>query len=334
METRFLGRTGLQVSELCLGTMTFGADEGTDEATAQQMLDAFVDAGGTFIDTANVYSQGVSEEILGRWLKTRNRDDLVIATKVYGEAAPGEPPRGTGRKHVLSEVEASLRRLQTDFIDLYQAHVFDDATPFEETLSTLDSLVTSGKVRFIGASNYTGWQLQKSIELSRHHGWEPFVSLQPLYNLLDRGAELELLPVCRNEGVGVIAWSPLAGGWLSGKYTRDLDGPPADARVDDEAWAGRNSDRTWRVIETVQAVAAEVDRTPAQVALRWVLQQPGMTGPIIGARTWEQLKDNLGATGWALDDDQLRRLAEADDQPLPYPYQLQRLPQFVRRPAR
>jgi aryl-alcohol dehydrogenase-like predicted oxidoreductase len=333
MKTRFIGRTGLQVSELCLGTMTFGAEGGTDEATAHEILDAFVDAGGTFIDTANVYGQGVSEEILGRWLKTRDRDDLVIATKVYGEAAPGEPPRGTGRKHVLAEVEASLWRLQTDFIDLYQVHVFDDATPFEETLSTFDSLVTSGKVRFIGASNYTGWQLQKSIELSRHHGWEPFVSLQPLYNLLDRGAELELLPVCRNEGVGVIAWSPLAGGWLSGKYTRDLDGPPAGARVDDEEWAGRNTDRTWRVIETVLAVAAEVDRTPAQVALRWVLQQPGMTGPIIGARTPEQLTDNLGAAGWDLDDDQFRRLTEAGDQPLPYPYQLQRLPQFVRRPA-
>ena len=244
METRFVGRTGLQVSELCLGTMTFGADGGTDEATAHQILDAFVDAGGTFIDTANVYSQGVAEEILGRWLKIRNRDDL-----------------------------------------------------------------------------------------SQHHGWEPFVSLQPLYNLLDRGAELELLPVCRNEGVGVIAWSPLAGGWLSGKYTRDLDGPPAGARADDEEWAGRNSDRTWRVIETVQAVAAEVDRTPAQVALRWVLQQPGLTGPIIGARTPEQLADNLGATGWALDDDQLRRLTETGDQLLPYPYQLQRLPQFVRRPT-
>ena len=141
------------------------------------------------------------------------------------------------------------------------------------------------------------------------------------------------MPVCRNEGVGVIAWSPLAGGWLSGKYTRDLDGPPAGARADDEEWASRNSDRTWGVIETVQAVAAEVDRTSAQVALRWVLQQPGMTGPIIGARTPEQLTDNLRATGWALDDDQIRRLTEAGDQPLPYPYQLQRLPQFVRRPA-
>jgi aryl-alcohol dehydrogenase-like predicted oxidoreductase len=234
---------------------------------------------------------------------------------------------------VLAEVEASLRRLQTDFIDLYQAHVFDDATPFEETLSTLDSLVTSGTVRFIGASNYTGWQLQKSIDLSWHHGWEPFVSLQPLYNLLDRGAELELLPVCRNEGVGVIAWSPLAGGWLSGKYTRDLDGPPAGARADDEEWAGRNSDRTWRVIETVQAVGRRGGQTPAQVALRWVLQQPGLTGPIIGARTPGQLTDNLGATGWALDEDQLCRLTEAGDQPLPYPYQLQRLPQFIRRPT-
>ncbi len=328
-----MGRAGLQVSELCLGTMTFGADGGTDEGTAHQILDAFVEAGGTFIDTANVYSQGVAEEILGRWLKTRNRDDLIIATKVYGEAAPGEAPRGTGRKHVLAEVEASLRRLQTDFIDLYQAHVFDDATPFEETLSTLDSLVRSGKVRFIGASNYTGWQLQKSIEMSRHYGWEPFVSLQPLYNLLDRGAELELLPLCRNEGVGVIAWSPLAGGWLSGKYTRNLDGPPADSRAGDEDWASRNSERTWRVIETVQAVAAEVDRTPAQVALRWLLQQPAITGPIIGARIPEQLADNLGATGWALEDDQLRQLTGAGDQPVPYPYELQRLPQFVRRPA-
>lgn len=333
MDTRFLGRTGLQVSELCLGTMTFGPPAaGTDETTAHRILDDFVDAGGTFIDTANVYSQGAAEEIVGRWLKTRDRDDLVLATKVYGEAAPGEPPRGTGRKHVLAEVENSLRRLQTDFIDLYQAHVFDDATPFEETLSTLDSLVGSGKVRFIGASNYSGWQLQKSIEVSRHHGWEPFASLQPLYNLLDRGAELELLPVCRNEGVGVITWSPLAGGWLSGKYSRDLVGPPAEARADDQEWSRRDNERTWRVIEAVQTVAAEVDRTPAQVALRWVIQQPGITGPIIGARTPAQLADNLGAVGWTLHDDQVRRLTEAGEEPLPYPYELQRLPQFNRRP--
>jgi len=294
MEKRFLGQTGLQVSEVCLGTMSFGA--GTDEPTAHRILDAFVDAGGTFIDTANAYNQGVSEEIVGRWLKTRDRDDLVIATKVYGEARPGEPTRGTGRKHVLAEVEASLRRLQTDFIDLYQAHVFDDATPFEEALSTFDSLVTAGKTRFIGASNYTGWQLQKSINLSQQHGWEPFASLQPLYNLLDRDAELELLPVCRNEGAGVIAWSPLAGGWLSGKYTRDLDRPPVGARISADEWARRGTDRTWRVIDTLREISADVDKTCAQVALRWILQQPGITGPIIGARTQEHLTDNPGST--------------------------------------
>ncbi|MGY1608494.1 aldo/keto reductase [Geodermatophilus sp. SYSU D00700] len=331
MQTRFLGRTGLQVSELCLGTMTFGA--ATDEAAAHRILDAFADAGGTFIDTANAYSEGRSEEILGRWLKTRSRDDLVIATKVYGEARPGEPTRGTGRKHVLAEVEASLRRLQTDFIDLYQAHLFDDATPFEETLSTLDSLVTAGKVRFIGASNYTGWQLQKSIDLARQHGWEPFVSLQPLYNLLDRDTELELLPICRHEGLGLIAWSPLAGGWLSGKYRRDQDGPPPGVRVDAEQWDHRGTDRTWQVVDALSDVAADLGRTPAQVALRWILQQPSVTGPIIGARTQEQLDDNLGATGWALGTDHLTRLTAASEQDLPYPYGLQRLPQFVRRPA-
>jgi aryl-alcohol dehydrogenase-like predicted oxidoreductase len=322
METRFLGRTGLQVSELCLGTMTFGA--GTDEPTAHRILDAFVDAGGTFIDTANGYSQGMAEEMIGRWLQTRDRDDLVIATKVYGEARPEEPVRGTGRKHVLAEVEASLRRLQTDFVDLYQAHLFGDATPIEETLSTFDSLVTAGKVRFIGASNYTGWQLQKSIDVSRQHGWEPFVSLQPLYNLLDRDAELELLPVCRNEGAGVIAWSPLAGGLLSGKYRRDMDTPPRGVRVDAEEWARRSTSRTWQVIDVVREVAIEVGRTAAQVALRWILQQPTVTGPIIGARTAEQLADNLGATGWTLSEDDLHRLIRASEFDLPYPYALQR----------
>lgn len=332
MDRRFLGRSGLQVSELCLGTMTFGARHGTDESAAHRVLDAFVDAGGTFIDTANVYSQGVAEEILGRWLTQQNRDDLVIATKVYGEAGPGQPPRGNGRKHVLAEVDNSLRRLQTDYIDLYQVHVYDDATPFEETLSTLDSLVTAGKVRFVGASNYAGWQLQKSLDLSRQHGWEPFVSLQPLYNLLDRGAELELLPVCRDAGVGVITWSPLAGGWLSGKYRRDLSGPPAGARSDQSGWDSRDHERTWRVIETLLEVAGEVDRTPAQVALRWLLQQPGITAPIIGARTQEQLSDNLAAVGWQLDADHVRRLSVAGDQELPYPYDVLRLPQFTRRP--
>ena len=331
METRFVGRTGLQVSELCLGTMSFG--DTTDEPTAHRILDAFADAGGTFIDTANVYNQGLSEEIVGRWLQGRDRDRFVVATKVYGEERPGEPTRGTGRKHVLAEIEASLRRLRTDFVDLYQAHLFDDGTPFEETLSTFDSLVTTGRTRFIGASNYSGWQLQKSLDVSRLHGWEPFASLQPLYNLLDRGVELELLPVCRHEGVGVIAWSPLASGWLSGRYSRDQDGPPSGGRVSADDWESRGTDRTWAVIDAVREVAAEVGKTPAQVALRWLAQQPGVTAPILGPRTEEHLADNLGAAGWSLEDDQIERLTAAGDQDLPYPYGLQKLPQFVRRPA-
>jgi aryl-alcohol dehydrogenase-like predicted oxidoreductase len=329
MDKNFLGRTGLQVSELCLGTMTFGP--GTDEPTAHRMLDTFVEAGGTFVDTADTYSGGRSEEIIGSWLKTKDRDELVIATKVYGEAGPGLPVRGAGRKHVMAGVEASLRRLGTDFIDLYQIHVWDDATPLEETLTTLDALVSSGKVRFIGASNLTGWQFQKAIDLAKHRGLEPYVSLQPLYNLLDRDAELDLIPVSLNEGAGVIAWSPLAGGWLSGKYTKSAGGPPAGSRSNDEDWAAHDNDRTWRVIDTLLAVAEETGKSPAQVALRWVMQRPGLTAPIIGVRTPEQLADNLGATGWALDDEHMRRLTEAGETPLPYPHNILELPQFVRR---
>jgi aryl-alcohol dehydrogenase-like predicted oxidoreductase len=332
MDLRFLGRTGLAVSELCLGTMMFG--DRADEQTSHRILDEFTAAGGTFVDTADVYAAGRSEEILGRWLAGHDRDDLVIATKVYGEKAPGEPVRGAGRKHILREVEASLRRLRTDYLDLYQIHVFDDATPIEETLSTLDTLVRDGKVRFVGASNYTGWQFQKSIDLARQHGWEPFTCLQPTYNLLARDAEWELVPVCQQEGAGLVAWSPLAGGWLTGKYERATGRPPAGTRAHaDGSWQRHDTDATWQVIDAVRAVAAEVGRTPAQVALRWLLQRPGVTAPIVGVRTVEQLRDNLGAAGWSLDQAHLDRLTEASDRPLPYPYDLQHLPQFRRRRA-
>ncbi|MEQ7125228.1 aldo/keto reductase [Actinopolymorpha sp. B11F2] len=330
MDYRFVGSTGLEVSELCLGTWRFG-DE-SDEQTSHRILDEFVAAGGTFIDTADVYGYNRSEEIIGTWLEGQSRDDLVVATKVYAEAGPGQLVQGAGRKHILTAVEASLRRLRTDYIDLYQVHVFDDVTPLEETLSTLDGLVKSGKVRFIGASNYTGWQLQKSIDLSRQHGWEPFVCLQPYYNLLGRDAEWELLPICRNEGAGLIAYSPLAGGWLSGKYRRDLGAAPAGTRGEvDGSWQRRDTDETWRVVDALLAVADEAGKAPGQVALRWLLQRPGVTAPIFGARTPEQLTDNLGATGWTLSDEQMDRLTQASDRPLPYPYETQALPQFQRR---
>ena len=247
---------------------------------------------------------------------------------------PGPNDGGNSRKHILTAVEASLRRLGTDHIDLYQMHVFDDGTPLEETLATLDTLVSSGKVRYVGASNYTGWQLQKAVDLCRQHGFEPYTCLQPLYNLLDRGAELELIPVCLNEGIGLIAWSPLRGGWLTGKYQRGMSAPPQGTRVGDggsESWAAYDNDRTWRAIDALLAVAGDTGHSPAQVALRWVLQRPGVTAPIIGARSMAQLEDNLGATGWELTDSQLDDLTTASPLPAVYPYDL--LTRFRRRPA-
>ena len=326
MQFRYLGRTGLKVSELCLGAMTFGRE--SSEEVSIQMLDCFLEAGGNFIDTADVYSQGISEEILGRWLKSKNRDDLVIATKVRFAMGPGPNDLGLSRKHILTAVDASLRRLNTTYIDLYQVHMWDPGTPLEETLDALHQLVRSGKVRYLGASNYAGYQLQKAIDLSRQLSGEPFCCLQPLYNLLDRSFEWELLPVCEAEGVGVIPWSPLRGGWLSGKYRRGMEAPPSDTRIEEaekkgwsESWAAYANERTWQVIDTLLAVAEEMEKTPAQVALNWLLQKPTVTAPILGARTTTHLEDNLGATGWSLTADQVTRLDEASALPLPYPYE-------------
>ncbi|GGJ11835.1 aldo/keto reductase [Alicyclobacillus cellulosilyticus] len=325
MQYRFLGKTGLLVSELCLGAMTFGRE--ADEATSLQILDRFADAGGNFIDTANVYSRGVSEEIVGRWLKGKNREDFVIATKV--RFAMGEKPNDVGlsRKHIMAAVEASLRRLGTDYIDLYQVHAWDPKTPLEETLSTLNDLVRRGWVRYIGASNFRAWQLQKAIDLSRQHGWEAFVSLQPQYNLLCRATEYELLPLCEAEGLGVIPWSPLRGGWLSGKFRRGMTAPPEDSRIAQaerqgwsEAWTRYNNEFTWNVLDALHEVAREVEKTPAQVAINWLLQRPAVTAPIIGARNLEQLEDNLGASGWALPPEAVRKLDEASRLPVSYPY--------------
>lgn len=326
MQYRYLGRSGLKVSELCLGAMTFGR-ESSEEASCQ-MLDHFVEAGGNFIDTANVYSQGLSEEILGRWLKGKPREDFVIATKVRFSMGSGPNDLGLSRTHILSAVEASLRRLNTTYIDLYQVHMWDPGTPLEETLDTLNQLVHTGKVRYLGASNYAGYQLQKAIDLSRGQAWEAFSCLQPLYNLLDRSFEWELLPVCETEGVGVIPWSPLRGGWLSGKYQRGMSTPPPNTRIEQaakqgwsESWDAYANERTWQVVDTLLAVASEVEKTPAQVALNWLLRKATIAAPIIGARTLAHLEDNLGATGWSLTPEQVARLDHVSALPLPYPYE-------------
>ncbi|HEY6739457.1 MAG TPA: aldo/keto reductase [Actinopolymorphaceae bacterium] len=324
MDYRFLGRAGLEVSELCLGAMMFGNE--IDESTSRQILDTFTEAGGNFVDTADVYGEGRSEEVLGRWLKSRRREEVVVATKVCRPTGSGRNDLGLSRKHILDAVEGSLRRLGTDYIDLYQFHAWDARTPLEETLSTVDMLVRSGKIRYAGASNFCGWQLQKAVELCRQHGWQPLASLQPLYNLLDREADWELLPVCGNEGLGVVTWSPLRSGWLSGAYRRGMTGPPPGSKVSrpgTHAWDRYANDHTWRVIDEVVAVADEVGTTPSRVAIRWLLQRPGVTAPIIGARTLAHLDDILGALGWALTAAQMDRLDTVSRPPrVPYPYNI------------
>lgn len=325
MQYRFLGKTGLRVSEFCLGAMYFGKETSEDES--HQFMDVFTEAGGNLIDTADLYADGRSEEVIGTWLKGKKRDDYIIATKVRYPMGDGPNDAGLSRKHILAGVEASLRRLQTDYIDLYQVHCWDPCTPLEETLSTLDSLVKSGKVRYIGASQHTGWQLQKAVEVSRRMGWEAYISMQPQYNLLTRATEWELIPVCLNEGIGILPWSPLRGGWLSGKYRRGMSAPPTGSRVEaatekgrGEAWDNYNNEDTWRVIDALFEVAEQVDKTPAQVALNWLLQRPGVTAPILGPRTMEHLTSGLGAAGWALDESQMDHLNEASDTGVPSPY--------------
>ena len=322
MEYRYLGKTGLNVSALCLGTMTFARE--ADEATSHAILDRFVAAGGNFIDTANVYGRGASETVVGNWLQGKSRDDYVIATKVRFRMRGGPNEIGLGRKQIRAAVTASLTRLKTDYIDLYQTHCWDPVTPLEETLSTLNDLVREGLVRYIGASNHTGWQLQKAIDTSRRNGWEPYTCLQPQYSLLCRQTEWELLPLCLAEGLGVIPWSPLRGGWLTGKYHRGMQEPPIGTRVGDQedgaSWNASNNDHTYGVIDALLAVAQETGRSASQVGLRWVLEGSTITAPIIGARTIEQLNDNLGAVDFALTPEQRKRLDDASALALPYPY--------------
>ena len=317
-----LGRSGLVVSRLCLGTMTFGRE--ADEATSKAMVDRFLGAGGNFVDTADVYSQGLSEEIVGRAIGGR-RDEVVLATKV--RFAMGDRPNDVGlsRRHVIAGCEASLKRLGTDWIDLYQVHMWDARTPIEETLGALSDLVRQGKVRYIGASNFAAWHLMRAEMAAALHGFERFVSLQPQYSLIERRLEHEIGPACADLGIGLIPWGPLAQGMLSGKYDR-REGPQADTRMADaeadhvEAWERRDAERNWRIVETVRELASETGRTPPQVALNWLLTREIVVAPIIGARRLEQLEDNLGAVGWKLSPEQVGRL-DAVSAPEPiHPY--------------
>lgn len=294
-----------------------------DEPQSRAIMDAFVEAGGNFLDTADNYSRwvpgnpgGVSEEIIGRWMRDRrNRRDLVIATKVRSPAWDGPNGAGLSRKHIFEAVEASLRRLGTDYIDLYQAHAFDAETPIEETMGAFDDLVHQGKVLYLGASNYPAWRLAQALGVSQARGWARYDALQPHYNLVHRGEyERELRPLCEDEGVGVIPYSPLAGGFLTGKYRRDAPLPPS-------VRAGSIYDRyfhvrmAWDTLEAVEEIARTHGATPTQVALAWLLAQPSITAPIIGVNTVGQLRDNLGALEVRLTSEELDRLDAASGGP-------------------
>ena len=295
-----LGRSGLKVSRICLGTMTFGS--GADEAMSFSLMDRFVELGGTFLDTANVYNGGASEEIVGRWIKERGvRDDVVLATKVYGATGPGPNEAGLSRINIQRAVEASLKRLQTDVIDLYQIHRWDFESPPEETLGALDDLVRQGKVRYIGCSNLKGWHLAKYLALAATHHQSRFVSIQPLYSALNRSIENEVLDVCANEGLGVIPYNPLAGGVLTGKYKRGQPLPEDTRLSDSEAYRQRYyTETTFDIVEAFVEAAAERGVTPAQLALAWAMAEPRITSPIIGARNLRQLNDTLGRLDFQL----------------------------------
>jgi aryl-alcohol dehydrogenase-like predicted oxidoreductase len=312
MDTRSLGRSNLIVSELCLGTMQFGWT--ADEENAFAVMDAFLEAGGTFIDTADVYSNwaagnpgGVSERIIGRWMRSRaTRGRIVLATKARGRMWEGVDGEGLSRAHIIRACEDSLRRLDTDHIDLYQAHWFDVGTPVEETLRALDDLVRAGKVRCIGCSNHPAWRLCKALWASDKLGLARYESLQPHYNLAYRAEfERELKPLCEEEGLGVLAYSPLASGFLTGKYRRDRIPAGARAARIREKYC---NDRGFALLDALDAVATARGLTPAQTALAWLLTQPGITAPIIGANSVDQLTESLGAAGVRLAPEEMAAL--------------------------
>lgn len=325
MQYNRLGNSGLLVSDLCLGTMIFGEESGrsTSAEDATRMIHRFLDAGGNHLDTANGYAGGRSEEITGAAIKER-RDQVVLATKVRFPRGEGRNDSGLSRGHIIREVENSLRRMDTDYIDLYYMHAPDPLTPISESLRAFNDLVTSGKVRYIGVSNFKSWQLMKSLATSDTHGWSRFVAGQYQYSLVKRDIEYEYLDLFAEEGIGMTPWSPLGGGFLSGKYKRGER--PTEGRIattpahDEEYWERRANDRNWAIIDAVGAIAETRNATYSQIALAWVRARPTVASVIVGARTIEQLEDNLGAATIELTVDEMTALNNASELPEMYPY--------------
>jgi len=327
MRHRPLGRTGLFVSELCLGTMTFGGSSGMwaqigqlQQAEAERLVGLALDAGINFIDTADVYSQGRAEQITGQALRNLNvaRDQVVVATKVFGETGPGVNSRGATRSHILGGVKASLQRLQLDHIDLYQIHGFDPATPIEDTVRALDQLVRDGQVRYVGVSNWAAWQIAKALGIAERLALARFESLQAYYTVAGRDLERELIPMLRSEGLGLLVWSPLAGGLLSGKYGRQQQAEPGSRRVAFD-FPPVDKDRAWDCVDVMRGMAQDKGVSVAQVALAWLLHQPQVTSVILGAKRPEQLADNIAATQVQLTAAELARIDEVSRLAPEYP---------------
>jgi aryl-alcohol dehydrogenase-like predicted oxidoreductase len=324
MEYRLLGRSGLKVSTITMGTMTFGGSAkigDTDQKAAERQIDLCLDHGVNLIDTANVYSRGTSEEMIGESMTKKRRAKSLIATKVRFRMGDGPNDNGLSRHHIIAQCEASLKRLKTDVIDLYQVHQWDGSTPLEETMEALDSLVKQGKVRYVGCSNYSGWHLMKALSVSDKHNYQRFVSQQIHYTLHAREAEYELVPITIDQGLGILVWSPIAGGLLSGKFRRGINAPEGARHSGGHAeppvydW-----EKLYDIIDVIVSVAEEHNVSGARVALAWLLQRPGVTSVIAGGRTEEQFKDNLAAADLKLTEHQVKRLNEVSQPTLIYPY--------------
>jgi len=339
MEYAYLGNSGLKVSRLCLGTMTFTESAPNartcNQALSNKILDRFVEAGGNFIDTADVYTNGESEAIIGKWMKTQDRSRIILATKLGCHGIQGNiNSPGLSRHNILRSVEASLQRLQTSYIDLLYTHVWDDGTPLEETLETLGWLVQQGKVRYIGCSNMTGWQLQLAAIMGKQPNLGRYVVLQQQYNLLCREVEWEVTPVAEREGIAILPWSPLKGGWLSGKMKRGEENAPSGSRVHSQTKDGvknqsgpnwsdfASKEQTWNILDELKNIAEKNKKSVAQVATRWLLEKKNVPSVVFGVKSLEQLEDNLGSVGWKISAEDLEQLDAVSKLPEPYPYEM------------